>query len=202
MSFQTHKTSLLLSLVVLLGFLFWGCATTSYVNKRTKEIEDNTKAQMGQLEQKVSAVDAKADEAKSKANEAWAKVEELAKSQGYAGYQVMGEREVNFDFDRYDLTKIATDILDEVGAMMQQKPELILEIAGYTDNVGPDAYNLILGEKRAETVKRYLAEKFDVAIFRMFHISFGESQPKALNDSRSGRATNRRATLIILGPPE
>lgn len=191
-----------MSLVVLLGFLIGGCATTSYVKKRTKEIEDNTKAQIGQLDQKVSAVDAKAEEAKNKANEAWAKAEELAKSQGYAGYQVIGEREVNFDFDRYDLTKISKDILDEIGAMLQQKPELILEIAGYTDDVGPDAYNLILGDKRAETVRRYLAEKFDIAIFRMFRISFGESKPKALNDTISGRATNRRATLIILGPPE
>jgi peptidoglycan-associated lipoprotein len=202
MFFQSHKTSLLLSLVVLLGFLFWGCATTSYVKKRTKQIEDNTKTQMGQLEKKISSVDAKAEEAKSRADEAWAKAEELAKSQGYAGYQVIGEREVNFDFDRYDLTKIATDILDEIGTMMQQRPELILEIAGYTDDVGPDAYNLILGDKRAETVRRYLAEKFDIAIFRMFRISFGESKPKTLNDTISGRAANRRATLIILGPPE
>ena len=197
-----HKTSLLLSLVVLLGFLFWGCATTSYVNKRTKEIEDNTNAQIGQLDQKLSAVDAKAEEAKSKANEAWAKAEELAKSQGYAGYQVIGEREVNFDFDRYDLTKISKDILDEIGSMLQQRPELILEIAGYTDDVGPDDYNLMLGDKRAETVRRYLAEKFDIAIFRIFRISFGESKPKALNDSMSGRAANRRAALIILGPSE
>jgi peptidoglycan-associated lipoprotein len=202
MSFKIHKSFVLLSLLVLVGFLAWGCATTSYVKKRTQEIEDNTKAQIGQLEQKVSEVDAKAEEAKSKANEAWAKAEELAKSQGYAGYRVIGERDVNFDFDRYDLSKISKDILDEIGTSMQQKPELILEIAGYTDNVGPDAYNLILGNKRAESVRRYLADKFDIAIFRMFEISFGESKPKALNDSKSGRATNRRATLMLLGPKE
>jgi peptidoglycan-associated lipoprotein len=202
MSFKIHKSFVLLSLLVLVGFLAWGCATTSYVKKRTQEIEDNTKAQIGQLEQKISAVDAKAEDAKSRANEAWAKAEELAKSQGYAGYRVIGERDVNFDFDRYDLSKISKDILDEIGTSMQQKPELILEIAGYTDNVGPDAYNLILGNKRAESVRRYLADKFDIAIFRMFEISFGESKPKALNDSKSGRATNRRATLMLLGPKE
>ena len=197
-----HKSFALLSLVVLLSFFVWGCATTSYVKKRTQEIEDNTKAQIGQLEQKLSATDAKAEEAKRLANDAFKKAEELAKSQGYAGYQVIGDREVSFDFDRYDLTKISKDILDEIGTMMQQKPELILEIAGYTDDVGSDAYNLILGNKRTESVERYLAEKFDIAIFRMFHISFGESKPKALNDTISGRASNRRATLIVLGPPE
>jgi len=202
MSLKNHKSSVLLSLLVLLSFLAWGCASTSSVKKRTQEIEDKLNAQTQQLDQKISAVDAKAEEAKKMASDAWKKAEELAKSQGYAGYKVIGERDVNFDFDRYDLPKISKDILDEMGASMQQKPELILEIAGHTDNIGADAYNLVLANKRAETVRRYLADKFDIAIFRMFEISFGESKPKVLNDTQSGRATNRRATLMLLGPSE
>jgi len=200
MSFKNHKGLVLLSLLV--GLLAWGCASTSSVKKRTQEIEDKLNAQTQQLDQKISATDAKAEEAKRLANDAWKKAEELAGSQGYAGYRVIGEREVNFDFDRYDLTKISKDILDEIGTMMQQKPELILEIAGHTDNIGPDEYNVILGDKRTEIVRRYLADKFDIAIYRMFQISFGESKPKALNDTRSGQAANRRATLMLLGPSE
>ena len=205
MPFKSHRSLVLLSLVVLFCFLTWGCATTSFVKKRTQEIEDMAKAnqdQIGQLEQKVSEVDAKAEEAKRAANEAWEKAEEAAKTRGYVGYQVIGEREVNFDFDKYDLTKTAKDILDEMGTMMQQKPELVLEIEGHTDNIGPDAYNEILGNKRAESVRRYLTEKFDVHMHRVFYISHGEFEPKTLNDSRSGRATNRRATLLLLGPSE
>ena len=205
MSFKNHKSFALLSLLVLFSFLAWGCASTSFVKKRTQEIEDMAKANQAQiegLEQKVSAADAKAEEAKKTANEAWKKAEEAAKSRGYVGYKVIGERDVNFDFDRYNLTKQAKDILDEVGKMMQQKPGLILELEGHTDNIGPDAYNVILGNKRAESVRRYLADKFGINIHRMFYISHGESKPKALNDTRTGRATNRRATLFILGPPE
>ena len=205
MSFKNHRSFVILSLLVLFSFLAWGCASTSYVKKRTQEIEDMTKAnkaQIDQLDQKLSSTDAKAEEAKRLANDAWKKAEELARSQGYAGYRVIGEREVNFDFDRYDLSKISKDILDEIGATMQQKPELILEIAGHTDNIGPDEYNVILGDKRTEIVRRYLADKFDIAIYRMFQISFGESKPKALNDTRSGQAANRRATLMLLGPSE
>jgi len=203
MSFKNHKSFALLSLLVLFGLLAWGCASTSMVKKRTQEIEDMTKAnkaQIDQLEQKVSAADAKAEEAKKTANEAWQKAEEAARSRGYVGYKVIGEREVNFDFDRYDLIKTAKDILDEVGSMMQQQPGLILEIEGHTDNMGPDVYNVILGNKRAESVRRYLADKYGIDIYRMFHISHGESKPKTLNDTRSGRATNRRATLLLLGP--
>ena len=202
MFFKNHKSFALLSLLVLAGFLAWGCASTSFVKKRTQEIEDKLNTQTQQLDQKISGVDAKAEEAQRLANDAWKKAEELARSQGYAGYKVIGERDVNFDFDNYDLSKISKDILDEIGTAMQQKPELILEIAGHTDNIGPDEYNLILGNKRAETVKRYLAEKFDIAIYRIFEISFGESKPKVLNDTRSGQATNRRAVLMLLGPSE
>jgi len=189
--------------MVLFGLLVWGCASTSMVKKRTQEIEDLTKANQAQIEeldQKVSAADAKAEEAKRTANDAWSKAEEAAKSRGYLGYKVIGEREVNFDFDRYDLIKTAKDILDEVGSMMQQQPGLIMEIEGHTDNVGPDAYNKILGRKRVRAVKGYLADKFSINIHRMFQMSFGESKPKTLNDTRSGRATNRRATLLLLGP--
>ncbi len=205
MSFKNHKTLVLLSLVVLFGLLAWGCASTSFVKKRTQEIEDMATANQSQIEQlgqKVSAVDAKAEEAKNVAEGAWEKAEKAASSRGYVGYKVIGDREVNFDFDKYSLTKNAKDILDEVGSMMQQKPALIMEIEGHTDNVGPDAYNRILGRNRAYAVKSYIADKFGINIHRMFDISFGESKPKTLNDTRTGRATNRRATLFVLGPPE
>lgn len=205
MSFKNHKSFALLSLLVLFSFLAWGCASTSFVKKRTQEIKDMAKAnqaQIEQLDQKISAADAKAEEAKRTANDAWKKAEEAAKARGYVDYQVIGEREVNFDFDRYNLTKTAKDILDELGSMMQQKPELVLEIEGHTDNIGPDAYNAILGKKRAESVRRYLADKFGIHIHRIFYISHGESKPKTLNDTRTGRATNRRATLLLLGPSE
>jgi peptidoglycan-associated lipoprotein len=202
MSFKNHKSFVLLSLMVLFGLLVWGCASTSMVKKRTQEIEDMAKANQAQIEELDQKVSAKAEEAKRTANDAWKKAEEAARSRGYVGYQVIGEREVNFDFDRYNLTKTAKDILDKVGTMMQQEPGLILEIEGHTDNIGPDAYNVILGNKRADSVRRYLADKFGINIHRMFQISFGESKPKTLNDTRSGRATNRRSTLLLLGPPK
>jgi outer membrane protein OmpA-like peptidoglycan-associated protein len=198
---NNHRTVVVLIMVSLLGILAWGCASSSFVKKRTKEVEDMAKANKAQLEQldaKLSATDAKADDALSEARRALRKAEEAA---GYVNYQVIGERDVNFDFNRYDLTKIAQDILDEIGATMQQRPALILEIEGHTDNIGSDAYNQVLGEKRADNVKRFLADKYGVAIHRIFYISHGESKPKVLNDTRTGRATNRRAVLRLLGPP-
>jgi outer membrane protein OmpA-like peptidoglycan-associated protein len=201
MIFRNCRVLAVLGIICLISFLAWGCATKSFVMQKTGEVDQKTKAnkaQIQELEKKVSAADAKADEALSEARKALKKAEEAA---GYVNYRVIGERDVNFDFDKFDLTLAAKDILDEVGASMQGKPALILEIEGHTDNIASDSYNLALGRKRAESVKRYLADRFGIGIHRIFHISHGEFKPKELNDSRPGRATNRRAVVRLLGPP-
>lgn len=198
---KNHRVLFLAGTICLVCLLGWGCATKSFVMKETQAVEEKTKAnkaRIDQLDQKIADTDAKADEALSEARKALKKAEEAA---GYVNYGVIGERNVNFDFDKYDLTKGAQDILDEIGASMQGKPALILEIEGHTDNVASDAYNLALGQRRAQSVKRYLADKFGIAIHRMFYISHGESKPIELNDSRTGRVANRRAVLRLLGPP-
>jgi outer membrane protein OmpA-like peptidoglycan-associated protein len=203
MSLKNQKLLIVLSIVSLVSFLGWGCASRSYVQKRTQELEDMNKAnqaQIDQLGQKLSATDAKADDALSTARNALKKAEEAAGYTGYVEFAAIGQRDVNFDFNQYQLTKFGKDILDEIGTAMQQHPELILEIEGHTDNVGPDDYNLALGKKRAESVQRYLADKFGIALYRMFYISFGESRPKVESDIERGQAANRRAVLRLLGP--
>jgi peptidoglycan-associated lipoprotein len=203
MVFKNQKLFVILSMVSMFCFLGWGCASRSYVNKRTQELEDMNnanKSQIDQLEQKVSATDAKADDALSTARNALKKAEEAAGYVGYTEFKAIGEREVNFDFDKYNLEKIGKDILDEIGTAMQQHPELILEIEGHTDVIGSDDYNLALGRKRAESVERYLADKFGIALHRMFYISFGKSKPKELADTKTGQAAQRRAVLRLLGP--
>ena len=155
---KNQRVLFLAGILCLVCFLGWGCATKSFVMKETQAVEEKTnanKARIEQLDQKIADTDAKAEEALSEARKALKKAEEAA---GYVNYGVIGERDVNFDFDKYDLTKGAMDILDEIGASMQGRPALILEIEGHTDNVASDAYNLALGQKRAQSVKRYLAD--------------------------------------------
>jgi outer membrane protein OmpA-like peptidoglycan-associated protein len=203
MSIKNRKLLIVLSIVSLVIFLGWGCASRSYVQKRTQELEDMNKAnkaEIDQLGQKLSATDAKADDALSTARNALKKAEEAAGYTGYVEFAAIGQREVNFDFNQYQLTKFGKDILDEIGTAMQQHPELILEIEGHTDNVGPGDYNLALGKKRAESVQRYLSEKFGIALYRMFYISFGEFRPKVESDVERSQAANRRAVLRLLGP--
>jgi len=193
----------IINLIILIGFWGWGCASKSYVNKQTQDLEYQNqvnKAQIDELKSKLATTDAKADIATKTAREAFTKAEEAAGYTGYVPYSTLGEREVNFDFDSYQLGKIDKDILNEIGTAMQQHPELILEIEGHTDNVGSDDYNLLLGQKRAESVKRYLADKYGIALHRMFYISFGKTKPKEPTDTRTGQAAQRRAVLRLLGP--
>ena len=200
---KTQKSLVIISLAILICFWGWGCASKSYVKKQRQELEyqdQANKAQIDELNSKLSTTDAKADNALSTARAALQKAEAAAGYTGYVEYAALGEREVNFEFDSYQIEKIGKDILDEIGTAMQQHPELILEIEGHTDYVGSDDYNLMLGQKRTESVKRYLADKYSIALHRMFYISFGKTKPKELADTRTGQAAQRRAVLRLLGP--
>jgi outer membrane protein OmpA-like peptidoglycan-associated protein len=186
----------------LMALLSWSCASRSFVQRRTDEVQrmaQDNRAQIDQLMRGVSDAQDTAGMALTKADQALLKAME---AQGFGNYHILGEKEVNFDFDKYDLTKTAKDILDEIGMQMQEHPELVLNVAGYTDNIGSETYNLLLGDRRAQSVRRYLTDKFGIGINRLFQISYGESNPKRLNDSRADRAANRRATLTLLGPSE
>jgi outer membrane protein OmpA-like peptidoglycan-associated protein len=72
-----------------------------------------------------------------------------------------------------------------------------LEIQGHTDASGPPAVNRRLGEERAEAVRRFLNQQ-GVALNRMATISYGEDAPVAPNDTRAGRAQNRRVVVVVL----
>ncbi|HVR30200.1 MAG TPA: OmpA family protein, partial [Thermoanaerobaculia bacterium] len=63
---------------------------------------------------------------------------------------------------------------------------------------GPEDYNLMLGEQRAESVRRYLNMEHGIPLHRMSVISYGETAPVVDNDSREARAQNRRVALVVL----
>jgi outer membrane protein OmpA-like peptidoglycan-associated protein len=72
-----------------------------------------------------------------------------------------------------------------------------LEIQGYTDSTGTPTSNLALGAARAEAVRLYLNEQ-GVALNRMATISYGQDNPVAPNDTKDGRAQNRRVVMVVL----
>ncbi|MBU6281680.1 OmpA family protein, partial [bacterium] len=104
-------------------------------------------------------------------------------------------RGVNFDYDKATLQPAGRPILDEAAEILKANPDVNVEVRGFTDSRGSDAYNMRLSERRAQTVKNYLVSR-GVSPSRLTTRGYGESDPVATNETDSGRAQNRRVELI------
>jgi len=108
---------------------------------------------------------------------------------------------VFFKFDSAELTEdsIATldaDIARGKSVKLLQNPNIRIEVAGHTDSVGNDAYNQLLSERRANTVRDFLISR-GVPAERLTARGYGETDPIADNSTAEGRAQNRRVGLRI-----
>lgn len=103
----------------------------------------------------------------------------------------------NFEFDSAKLRSDAIKKLDEVVSFAAKYKDAQLESAGHTCNIGTDAYNQQLSERRAASVKAYLVKK-GVAADRIVSIGYGETKPMADNNTRAGRELNRRVEVCTV----
>lgn len=104
-----------------------------------------------------------------------------------------------FALDSAGLAEATRDALDKLAVdLTREDASVYLEIAGYTDSTGPEAYNMSLGLRRADAVRRYLNGNHGIPLHRMSVISHGEAQPVADNGTRDGRAHNRRVEIRVL----
>jgi len=106
-------------------------------------------------------------------------------------------RGVKFEFDSDRLTEPAKLILNEVGETLKAYPNVSVDLEGHTDNVGTDAYNLGLSERRANSVKAYLTGR-SIEPKRMNPVGYGESRPIQTNETEEGREDNRRVELKVV----
>lgn len=103
---------------------------------------------------------------------------------------------VQFETSKAVIKPVSYGILDNVAKIMKDNPEYKLDINGHTDAQGDDAKNLTLSQERSASVKAYLVSK-GVDASRMEPYGFGETQPKATNDTPAGRAENRRVEFKV-----
>src|SRR5688572_28982105 len=102
-----------------------------------------------------------------------------------------------FDFDKSILKAESEPELERIVTMLNEKSAMEIEIAGHTDNVGPDAYNQALSERRAKTVVAYLIRR-GIDKKRLAVQFFGETKPIDTNETEEGREKNRRVEFKIL----
>jgi len=102
-----------------------------------------------------------------------------------------------FDFDKATLKPESFPELNRIVTMMTERPSMQVEIAGHTDPIGPDNYNMVLSERRAKSVGKYLVEK-GITAERISVVFFGETKLIDLTNSKAGNAKNRRVEFKIL----
>ncbi len=112
---------------------------------------------------------------------------------------VLSEDQGNFKFNKAELPDEAKARLDELISQIKADPKgAYFEIEGHTDSVGSAVVNDKIGMERAESVKRYLYEHHQIPLHKINVISYGKEKPVAPNNTKDGRAQNRRVVIKVL----
>lgn len=109
----------------------------------------------------------------------------------------LSERTIHFAFDSSDLDSGAREVLNDIVYKLEDVDRnLEVTLAGHTDSLGSEAYNKMLSENRAASVKTYLLDKgFDNVTFDLE--PYGEEEPIATNETKAGRVDNRRVEIKL-----
>ena len=219
-----RKLAFVVPVVLLAAGGSTACATKKFVRGEVGQVNTKVEGLSTQLEetqertkkneQRIGEVDTKADAAGKSAQDARQAAgvaDEKAVTAGKKAdaveaatrrlvYEVvLSEDQGNFKFGKAELPEEAKARIDEMVNQLKADPKAIyIEIEGHTDSVGSNHMNDTLGLERAEAVKRYLYEAHQVPLHKINAISFGEEKPVAPNNTRQGRAQNRRVVIKVL----
>ncbi|MGB7054453.1 MAG: OmpA family protein [bacterium] len=98
------------------------------------------------------------------------------------------------------LTIQSQTVLKMLAEVLRAEPNLMINISGHTDNTGSPSANLALSKERANQVKDYLTDNFDIAGDRIITQGLGSKDPIASNKTEDGRSENRRVEIVVRQP--
>jgi outer membrane protein OmpA-like peptidoglycan-associated protein len=193
--------------VILLGVAISGCATKGFVNRNVADVNEKVEGVSQEVEKtqdrvknneaRIGEVDKTAQSALTRAGDA----EQAANAaKGKLVYTVtLSNDKVTFPKDKASISDDAKTMIDDaVGPLLANNRPVFFEISGHTDSTGPEQYNRVLAEERAEAVRDYLHDQHKIALSRMAVISYGESRPVVDNKTKQSRAQNRRVVIDVL----
>ncbi len=128
--------------------------------------------------------------------ESYVELEKILVLRKLAAGRVIVLKNVFFDYDKYTLRSASLAELEKVLQLMEEYPNMEIEIAGHTDIKGSDAYNKTLSLNRAKAVYNWLTKQ-GVSGKRMTYEGYGFHKPIATNDTDEGRQLNRRTEMKI-----
>ena len=187
------------------------------VESRAAPLEDRattTETKLTQVEQNAQRLSGQLDELAAVANTAkgGAKAAQETADSAISGVNATNDRisalddyvpqdvlAVNFKVGSAVLSADSKSKLDEIATKAMNAKGYVVEVSGFADATGSIARNRQLSQRRADNVIRYLVENHQIPLRRIVTpYGFGESNPVAENDSREGRAQNRRVEVKLL----
>ena len=223
-----RKTVLAITILTIGVAVAPACATKGFVREEVGAVDtkvdtlsdtlsstiEQTQQRVGENETRIGTVDQKAEAAGQAASDARGAADQAAAAASAVDDRVdavdasvrklvysvtLSEDQGNFSSGGAELPDAARARLDAVIDQLKANPQNVyFEIEGHTDSTGAAASNQRLGLERADAVKTYLYEQHQVPLHKMNVISYGEGKPAAPNDTREGRARNRRVVVRVL----
>jgi outer membrane protein OmpA-like peptidoglycan-associated protein len=173
-----------------------GCATKGYVNEQVGKVDSRVTtndARLNDHDAKLSQLDTNTREAMERAEAAG----KLAEGK-FLYSMVLQDDSVKFKTAKFDLSPEDQSRLQAFADKLKQdNHNVYVEIQGHTDSTGGKSFNYQLGQERADAVRLFL-NKQGIALNRIATISYGPDSPAQPNDSRAGRAANRRVVLVVM----
>ncbi len=209
---KLNSTPLLIAVMAFILIFAANCATKKFVNQEVAGLDkkvqnvgqavEASQVRLKEHDEKLATIGELINQQGTEVKAADAKIEEVrGLVRGtLVSKETLRTGDTKFGFDSSALSPEAKTALDAfVQKLVAENKGVYLEIQGHTDNVGPEEYNLVLGQKRAEAVRDYLYRQYHIPLYRMSVISLGSTEPAVENSTREGRAQNRRIEILVYG---
>jgi outer membrane protein OmpA-like peptidoglycan-associated protein len=171
--------------------------------ERAKQLAESRAREVEQAQRETEAQAREARDAQRRAQAATDRAEDLEKrfaefkaKQTERGFELTLS-DVLFEFDKANLKPGSARSLSKVAEFLRENPQRKVTIEGYTDNIGSDAYNIELSQRRADSVRDFLVQN-GISADRITARGLGEEYPVASNATEVGRQENRRVQIIIV----
>ena len=200
------KGLVVLVLFLCMGLLLIGCPKKTVVKeepsvkKAEEPVTEREKAAAAEKEAREKELAKIREEEAKRAKEKEFEKSLVAKKEPGIEGEVFESRllkDINFDFDKYDIRPKDAENLKENAALLSKYPKVKIQIEGHCDERGTNEYNLALGERRANAAKKYLVS-VGIATDRISIISYGEEKPLDPGHNEEAWAKNRRDHFVIL----
>ena len=205
---MVRKSLSIIVLILCFGLILTGCPKKTVVKeepsvKRAEELavekEKAAKLEAERTAKEKELARIREEEAKKAREKEFEKSLVAKKELGIEGEVLESKllKDIHFDFDKYDIRPGDAEVLKGNAALLMKHPTVKIQIEGHCDERGTNEYNLALGERRANSAKKYLIS-LGMRADQISTISYGEEKPLDPGHNEEAWRKNRRDHFIIL----